>query len=687
MVVRAMTRSIELESRNGNFAPRPELAGKTMYGRCDRKRTRNVNFPHLLNGRQSLSLMNPRTFLIPLALVLPLGCATTKGPMRRQESPQCLPPPYAQPERRSNDAGNLPQPQPPRTDATTPTRLTAHQPIFREAPPMSLPVAPEEVKRPSSSESDDTSEALPLPQGEKQDKRLDCWWEEPLARQLRELARPVPIDVETLVVAALRHSSQVRAISDDYLIRRTSITEAAAAFDVRSFMDTRYIRTNEPVGNTLTTGGPPRFLDDNFRASAGLRKKASTGGTWELSQRIGLQDSNSVFFLPTNQGNARLSLSFSQPLLNGAGRAYNSSITVLAEIDAQIAEAQTSQALQEHLLSVTRAYWELCLQRAVLVQRQRLHFRAQQIQEELNSRQDVDALQSQLVRARAAVSSRRAELIRAEAAIKNAEARIRALVNAPEMLSDVRLELIPTERPAQGHFAIEESDARATALQNRPEINQALKQIQAANVRLNISKNEIRPNLDLVLEGYLSGLQGNHDIGQAFTDQFTLGAPSYTAGLVYEYAWNNRAAQARLERRQLEVRRLTAQFDASLQQLSAEVEVAVREVQTSYDEMRSKHQAMMALETEMEYLTQRWQLLPGDDRSASFLLGDLLDVQERVAREEFEFARAQINYTLALAELKRATGTLLQFERITPLEIEEDRLPRRVFDKPDMAKP
>ena len=255
------------------------------------------------------------------------------------------------------------------------------------------------------------------------------------------------------------------------------------------------------------------------------------------------------------------------------------------------------------------------------------------------------------------------------------------------MLSDIRLELIPTERPAQDHFAVEGADARATALQCRPEINQALQQIQAANVRLNISRNEIRPKLDLVLEGYLSGLQGNHDIGQAFTDQFTLGAPSYTAGLVYEYAWNNRAAQARLERRQLELRRLTAQFDASLQQLAAEVEVAVREVQTSYDEMRSKHQAMMALETEMEYLTQRWQLLPGDDRSATFLLGDLLDVQERVAREEFEFARAQIAYTLALAELKRTTGTLLQFEQITRLEIEEDRIPRMIFDKTDVAKP
>jgi outer membrane protein TolC len=251
------------------------------------------------------------------------------------------------------------------------------------------------------------------------------------------------------------------------------------------------------------------------------------------------------------------------------------------------------------------------------------------------------------------------------------------------MLSDVRLELIPTELPAHDHFSIDEADARATALHRRPEINQALKEIQAANVRLNISKNELRPNLDLVLEAYLTGLQGNYDIGQAFTDQFTRGAPGYTAGLVYEYPWNNRAARAQLQRRQLELRRLTAQFDASLQQLSAEVEVAVREVQTTYEEMLSKHQSMVALETEMDYLTQRWQLLPGDDRSASFMLRDLLDVQELVAREELGFARAQIDYTMALAEIKRATGTLLQFERITRTEIEEEGMPHLIFDKLD----
>lgn len=515
----------------------------------------------------------------------------------------------------------------------------------------------------------------------------DAWWEPYTRDSLRSASRPEPVDVDALVLLALCHSSQIRAISDNYLIQRTAITEAAAAFDVRTFTDTRFIRVNEPVGNTLTTGGPPRYLNDNFKVSAGVKKKTFSGGSFELSQRIGTQNSNSVFFLPVDQGNSRLSLSFSQPLLNGAGKAYNSSVTVLAEIDTRIAEDQTSQELQEHLLKVTRAYWELHLARSLLLQKRRLFERGRLIQIELDGRQDVDAAQNQVLRARAAVSTRRAELLRAEATIKNAEARIRALVNAPAMLADTQLELVPTELPAHELIPVDLSDARATALKNRPEVDQALQQIQAAHVKLDVSKNELRPTLDLVLESYVTGLQGQYNIGQSIAEQFNRGAPSYTAGLVYEYPWNNRAARARYQRRQMELRRLMEQFDAAMAQLSAEVEIAVREVQTSHGEMQSKRQAMQALQVEMNYLSERWRLLPGDDRSASFLLGDLLDVQERLANEEFAFVKSQTDYTLALAELKRATGTLLQHEQITPHEIEVDGTPQLIFDKPAGVKP
>ena len=60
-----------------------------------------------------------------------------------------------------------------------------------------------------------------------------------------------------------------------------------------------------------------------------------------------------------------------------------------------------------------------------------------------------------------------------------------------------------------------------------------------------------------------------------------------------------------------------------------------------------------------------WRMLPGEDRSASLVLEDLLDAQSRAAVAQNNFVQAQVNHMLALVELKRAQGTLLQYEQIT----------------------
>jgi hypothetical protein len=101
-------------------------------------------------------------------------------------------------------------------------------------------------------------------------------------------------------------------------------------------------------------------------------------------------------------------------------------------------------------------------------------------------------------------------------------------------------------------------------------------------------------------------------------------------------------------------------FQSKVESALTEVEIAVRDVETSYREMVSKWQAMIAADAETRYLGQRWRLLPGYDTTTPFLLEDLLDAQERLAEEEAGFVTSQVDYTLALIELKRVTGTLMR---------------------------
>ena len=68
-------------------------------------------------------------------------------------------------------------------------------------------------------------------------------------------------------------------------------------------------------------------------------------------------------------------------------------------------------------------------------------------------------------------------------------------------------------------------------------------------------------------------------------------------------------------------------------------------------------------------------------RAASFLLADLLDAQDRLVLEEFGFARAQVDYTLSLTRLNRATGVLLRHEQIELVRACVEFLPTILFEK------
>ena len=147
----------------------------------------------------------------------------------------------------------------------------------------------------------------------------------------------------------------------------------------------------------------------------------------------------------------------------------------------------------------------------------------------------------------------------------------------------------------------------------------------------------------------------------------------------------NRAPKARLERRELELRQLRNQYQTTLNTLQLEVKVSVREVETAQAEMQSQWQAMTASTVELDYLEKRWEHLPGEDGTASLMLDNLLQAQNRLAVNEFNFLTAQVTYNLALWNVKKATGELLQTEQVSWGRTCVDDLPTIVVDKHGQA--
>ena len=295
------------------------------------------------------------------------------------------------------------------------------------------------------------------------------WWTAMINRPLRRSATPVMLNLNDLLVRTLAHSRQVQVFAELPLIRETSIVEADAAFDWSAFFDSRWSDTSDPVGNSLTAGpGINRFKDHNLTFNGGVRRRNREGGQIELSQQAGIQENNSTFFTPNNQATTRLVLSYTQPLMRGQGRAYNQSLICLANIDKQIADDEFRRQLESHLLEVTRGYWALFLERGTFLQRLKLYVRAKSIVGHLERRRNIDATESQIRSAQAALKERQADLARARTAINNSESRLRSLVNDPELGDFETVEIVPMTLPSFQTLPVEMRGAIQEGIQHRP---------------------------------------------------------------------------------------------------------------------------------------------------------------------------------------------------------------------------
>ncbi len=494
-----------------------------------------------------------------------------------------------------------------------------------------------------------------------------AWWD-PLVRQSAGLApQTLPVEVCTLVQQALANAPQVQVLQADPEVLYTIVRQEEAVFDWRSFLDAKYSDLNDPVGNTLTIGsGGNRYINNNVYGQGGVKRRTTAGGELSIAQSVGHEYSNSIFLQPNAQSTSRLELSFRQPLLSKAGTVYNQNQIVLAGINSNISSDETLQELQSHLYQVAEAYRNLYRARSEFFQRQKLLASAQKVLQTLEGRNQVDPIPRQILRARATVARAESRMQRAVTDIRNGESRLRLLVNDPSMINSGPLEFTPSESPAAMPSPTGLQETLQTALLNRPDISRAIRQMRVSSIQIGVSKSELLPKLDFIVTSYVAGLQAHSQIGPSINDQFTTARPGYTAGFEFEVPLGNRAAKAKMEQRQWELKRAISAFRVTVETSLTEVEIATREVDTSYREMLGKYQAMVAAQNEVAYLQDRFDTLPMIEDSTMLLLEDLLSGYERLADEESAFVQAQTGYALSLIQIRRATGTLMRSRHDSP---------------------
>ena len=517
------------------------------------------------------------------------------------------------------------------------------------------------------------------------------WWKPKVVSPIVKNATEQQVDTNSLVYATLQNSPRIRAISQRPLILEQQIVEAEADFDPIAFVRSQFEDREDPVGDTLstTTDNSSYLKDHTWTGDFGIRKKLKTGASYELSERLGFQNSNSSFFTPQDQGTATLALNVNQPLMKGRGKYYNESQILIAQATSGAAWDTFTAELQDEIQKTVSAYWELYFDRSVFLQKQRNVARGEYVLEILEGRRELDSLPSQITRARSAVKSRQTDLANARRDIRDSQTELRRLTADRNWQAEQTIEMLPTETPNNVDIEIDLEQVVFRALENRPEIREAMARAKVKCIDLNISENELLPELSLLLGTYVSALQGDSAVGKAIVDQFGQATPGYSVGLEFKMPYRNRAAKSRVTQSKLELAKIKAVVDEKILNVIAESQISLRRVNSAKETLDAALQAIVAARADLEQSFRRWDsfaLIEGDfadGQTPTTALDQLLDSQERLTNAELVYAEAELELKSAEVQLQRTMGTLLIHEKINFSQINSNGTPELNIQRQD----
>lgn len=491
------------------------------------------------------------------------------------------------------------------------------------------------------------------------------WWEKRVDQPLLKQATPADLQLSELLIETLNSSPAIQGAKLQSSATYQQVIQQDAAFDPKLILGADIGRTNEPVGDLLTTGGPGRLNEESLNLSGGIEKVSRNGAKWDVRQQLGLLDSNSNFFAPRNQGNARLSVSMTKPLMARGSRYYNERLLADAFIENRAVWQQMRGDIEQRLSDAITAYWELYQLRTQLVQQRELLRRGREIENVIKNRQDFDAGRVELVKAQQRVAKRYDQVIEMEATLRTQQARLAALVGSARFeTNQARVEFIPDTAPQVSSKQMSLRDAMSQAFQYRGEIGAATEQVTRAALQMRVSRVELEPQLNWIFNGFLAQLNGDDQILRSLAEQFSY-EPGFSTGLEFELPIGNRAARARSREAYLQLERRNERLREVIKVTEYEVQAAKIELERLGKQQASKRAVLTSAIEEEDVLTLQWEVLGGNELGSGVRLENLLDAQQRRTDAEMDLVAVQAQFMVAQVKLQRAMGTLLINEGIS----------------------
>ncbi len=429
------------------------------------------------------------------------------------------------------------------------------------------------------------------------------------------------------------------------------LRRASAFFEPELFHDIGFRRTATVQRDAFSPSTDRQILDGRL----GWRQRVVTGGLFEMALApVKLVQEQNAFF-----GNNDLKLwtsdmtfTYSQPLLRGGWTQVTLTEVRAAELTHTASEGAFERSVQETLIAVVRAFWELSFARenyrAVFAARELAQEQLRITQERIRVRQ---LAERDRVTDEAEVAQRVEQLIAAENEIFGRADSLRRLMllNADGELWST--EIVPStaiEGPLFGADIDWRLPARE-ALRTRADLKELQADAALAELQQEAAKNGLLPQVDFV------GAYGSTGSSAGFADSwnniFDYDAFDWSVRLQMTVPIGNAAARALVSRRRLETEQALRSMYSKEMDIVQEVRDAVRVLRTTAERVRASQESVRLAETELDTAQKRFragELTPFDVRLRN---QSLLDARTRLLRN-------LVNHRIAQAQLLHAQGTL-----------------------------
>jgi len=479
-------------------------------------------------------------------------------------------------------------------------------------------------------------QAQPLPEGEKVELTL---------AQALELALRNTLDLD---VAARYYERSGYGIGAAEGVFDPSLT-ASVETSSRKSPQTRSFQSLEQKSQSFDLGiGGLTRLGTQYSLGLGATRSDSPTNT----TIPGYVEINPTF-------SAGLTASVTQPLLRGFGRQVNTRLVVQSRLARDASAWDFVQSVQSVVQSVENAYWDLSYALGNLEAKKEALERAKDFNRITKIKIDVGALAPiEIVQTEVTIAQREQEIILAEGQIGAAQDQLKRLLNVTDAAGWAR-PIVPVDPPSDETVTLDVDAGIRSALEQRPEVRQALNTIESRKIGLAWNRDELRPRLDAKGTYGLSGVGFNQESvrpGSSYSDAVyqmrDFDYPNWSLGLTFSVPVFNRTAKANAAIAATDLELAKTNLALLKQNLAVEVRAAARNVDTAVRSVAAARKARELAERNLDAERKKFD----NGMTTSFTVAQ---VQNDLTAARSNELLAVAGHLKALTAWHKAVGDLL----------------------------